>query len=340
MSEAIEAPTPEPTTGDYSHDKSYKNIFSYAELVQQLVEGFLPTDISQLIDFTTLENVSASYITPAMKRRDDDVVWKVSMGEQELYLYLLLEFQSDVDYAMPVRMMQYVAALYDALIKADTVNPLHGLPPVLPIVLYNGDSRWKVKTNINHLITCPDSLKPYQPSLYYYLLDEGTFSKETLNDINNVVASVFSIENVKDDIEATEAIKQLSQRINQLPNKQRIDRALKYWVYRYLKHKRPEIIIDDIELIEDTAMLATNVEKWFESAELRGEQRGRQEGRTGGMIEMFLDTLALRFPNFDLQLYKDKIFSAAEEQIKRYNARLFTAQTPEEVFADDDNEKK
>ncbi len=78
-------------------------------------------------------------------------------------------------------------------------------------------------------------------------------------------------------------------------------------------------------------MLATNVDKWFESAE--------QRGRTGGMIEMFLDTLALRFPNFDLQAYKDKVFSAAEEQIKRYNAKLFTAKTPEEVFADDIDEK-
>ena len=67
---------------------------------------------------------------------------------------------------------------------------------------------------------------------------------------------------------------------------------------------------------------------------------GFESGRTGGMIEMFLDTLALRFPNFDLQAYKEKVFSAAEEQIKRYNAKLFIAQTPEEVFADDDNQKR
>jgi hypothetical protein len=61
-----------------------------------------------------------------------------------------------------------------------------------------------------------------------------------------------------------------------------------------------------------------------------------QQGKFSGMIEMFLDTLALRFPNFDLQAYKEKVFSSAEEQIKRYNAKLFTAKTPEEVFADDE----
>jgi IS30 family transposase len=83
-------------------------------------------------------------------------------------------------------------------------------------------------------------------------------------------------------------------------------------------------------------MLATNVEKWFESAEQRGEQRGRQEGRSGGMIEMFLNMLAMRFPNFDFQAYKDKISNAAEDQLNRYSAKLFTAKTPEEVFADDE----
>jgi hypothetical protein len=89
---------------------------------------------------------------------------------------------------------------------------------------------------------------------------------------------------------------------------------------------------------EQTMRYVTSIEQL---AMAEGVQQGVQQGRTGGMIEMFLDTLALRFPNFDLQAYKDKVFSAAEEQIKRYNAKLFTAQTPEEVFADDDlNEKK
>jgi hypothetical protein len=56
---------------------------------------------------------------------------------------------------------------------------------------------------------------------------------------------------------------------------------------------------------------------------------------------MFIDTLCMRFPSLDLQVYGSKIYSAADEQIKRYNAKLFTAKTPEEVFADDDlNEKK
>ena len=326
--------TPE-NNDNYSHDKSYKQIFSHAELVQQLVEGFAPPELVELIDFSTLTIVSGNYITPNLDERHDDVVWKVSIGDTYLYLYLLLEFQSTPDLKMPVRILQYVAALYDALIKSKAIDPKQ-LPPIFPIVIYNGDTRWKIATNINTIIHCPPILKPYQPNLSYYLLDEGAYPTEALNDINNIVSSIFNIENAKNDQQARVAIQRLAATVNALPNKTRIDRVISHWVIRYLKHFRAEIIIDHIELMEDTSMLATNVEKWFESAEQRGEQRGRQEGEGTGMVKMFLNMLAMRFPNFDVQAYKEKISSAAEDQLNRYSAKLFTAKTPEEVFADDE----
>jgi len=99
------------------HDTGYKALFSLPELVQQLIEGFVTPDIAQLLDFSTLELVAGSFVTPAMQSREEDVVWRVKMADTTLYLYLLLEFQSTPDAAMPVRMVQYVAALYDSLIK-------------------------------------------------------------------------------------------------------------------------------------------------------------------------------------------------------------------------------
>ena len=119
------------------HDTGYKALFSLPELVQQLIEGFVTPDIAQLLDFSTLELVAGSFVTPAMQSREEDVVWRVKMADTTLYLYLLLEFQSTPDAAMPVRMVQYVAALYDSLIKEKRVDPRR-LPPVLPVVLYTG----------------------------------------------------------------------------------------------------------------------------------------------------------------------------------------------------------
>jgi hypothetical protein len=40
-------------------------------------------------------------------------------------------------------MMQYVAALYDHLVRGKVIDLADGLSPVLPIVIYNGDARWR-----------------------------------------------------------------------------------------------------------------------------------------------------------------------------------------------------
>jgi hypothetical protein len=86
-------------------------------------------------------------------------------------------------------------------------------------------------------------------------------------------------------------------------------------------------------------MLATNVDKWFESAEMRGMERGIQQGEGSGMIKMFFNMLNMRFPNFDLQGYKDKIMTYSDQKLTEYALRIATAKTPEEVFADDIDEK-
>jgi len=270
-------------TDTHYHDTGYKLLFSHAELVQQLLEGFAPKDLVQLLDFSTLKLVSGSYVTPAMKQREDDLVWSVSMGDATLYLYILLEFQSTVDAAMPVRMMQYVAALYESLIKEKSINPNDGLPPVFPIVLYNGDQRWQVSTNISELINCPAVLKPYQPAMAYYLLDEGAYSEHQLNSVHNAVAAVFSLENATTYEAATQAIERMSQAIKQLPDKHRIDKAITYWIKRHLQRNLPAVIIPQTEqLLEDTSMLATNMQKWYQTAEAQGVSKGKQEGRQEG----------------------------------------------------------
>ncbi len=60
--------------------------------------------------------------------------------------YLLIEFQSSVDKYMALRMMVYQGLLYQDLIRQGAVLSEGRLPPVLPIVLYNGSQRWTAAT--------------------------------------------------------------------------------------------------------------------------------------------------------------------------------------------------
>jgi predicted transposase/invertase (TIGR01784 family) len=88
------------------HDASYKHLFSSPKVVQHLIEGFLPA-AKRLgrLDFSTLEKVSASYVSDDLRERADDVIWRIKTDKDWLYFYFLIEFQSSVDPWMAVRLM-------------------------------------------------------------------------------------------------------------------------------------------------------------------------------------------------------------------------------------------
>ncbi|WAR45400.1 Rpn family recombination-promoting nuclease/putative transposase [Methylomonas rapida] len=136
------------------YDASYKLLFSAPELVRDLILGFIPDDWLHGLDYSTLEKLPGSYVTDDFRHRADDVVWRVKADESWVYLYILIEFQSNVDPFMAVRMMIYAGLLYQDLIRRGEILPDKRLPPVLPIVLYNGDSKWTAATDIRAIALC------------------------------------------------------------------------------------------------------------------------------------------------------------------------------------------
>ena len=103
------------------HDSSYKFLFANPEFVRDLVMGFIPDDWLRSLDYSTLEKIPSSYVSDDFKQREDDVVWRVKVGEDWVYLYLLIEFQSSVDKYMALRMMVYIGLLYQDLVKRGEV---------------------------------------------------------------------------------------------------------------------------------------------------------------------------------------------------------------------------
>ena len=155
------------------HDEYYKAIFTYPEIIQQLLESFVKQDWIRELDFSTLEKSNGHYVTEDARKRSDDVVWKVRWKDLDLYIYLLLEFQSEPDYFMAVRMMTYIGLLYQDLVASLGLKPSDKLPPVLPIVLHRGLKAWKYPMAIEDLIAKPsETLAHYSPQLSFCLIDE------------------------------------------------------------------------------------------------------------------------------------------------------------------------
>lgn len=319
-----------------NHDHGYKLLFSHAEMVADLLRGFVREDWVEALDFSTLEKMGGSYIADDLRDREDDVIWRVRWGQEWLYIYLLIEFQSKVERFMAVRILSYLGLLYQDLIRMKQWTADRRLPPVLPIVLYNGNKRWDAPEEIGELIVpVPGGLERYRPNLRYFLLDEGRFADSELASLQNLVAALFRMENSRTRQDVDSAIGALADWL-QAPEQESLRRAFVVWLKRvHLKGR-----VSDKELInlnnlqEVKSMLAERWVEWEEQWKREGIQEGRQEGRQEGKQEgestLLLRQMTLRFGLLEETL-RERIRTADAETLLQWGERILTAATAEEV---------
>ncbi|MDI6792416.1 MAG: Rpn family recombination-promoting nuclease/putative transposase, partial [bacterium] len=270
-----------------NHDHSYKQLFSHPEMVRDLIQGFVREEWVKELDFSSLEKVSGSYVTDDLRDREDDIIWRLRWGDGWLYVYLLLEFQSTIDRYMAIRVLVYVALLYQDLIKSKQTLSDGRLPPVFPIVLYNGKKRWDAVQEVADLIvSVPGGLEAYQPRFHYLLLDEGKYTETDLPAKQNLAAALFSLENSRKPVDIQRVVSSLVEWL-QAPEQTSLRRAFTVWLHRVLlpaRFKGVEIP-SVIELQEVKNMLAERVKEWTMEWKEEGLQAGRQEGLQEGLQE-------------------------------------------------------
>jgi predicted transposase/invertase (TIGR01784 family) len=290
------------------HDHSYKHLFSHPELIQDLLRGFVPGSWVEALDLDTLEKVNGSYVSADLREREDDIIWRVRCRHKWIYVYLLIEFQSTVDRYMAVRLLTYIGLLYQDITKAKQQGE-GKLPPILPLVLYNGDKVWDAALTLEELIEeLPGELSRYRPQFHYLLLDEGHYPKQNL-PLNNLVASIFRLEMSREPKDVHRLVAELVDWLK-APEQASLRRAFAVWINRVLLPTRlPGQQVPRVnDLIEVENMLAERVKEWTREWKEAGIQEGMQKGiRKGirkGLLEAIEMGLSIKFGAEGTRLYQ------------------------------------
>lgn len=315
----------------HEHDSGYKFLFSSPEMVRDLILGFVPDAWLHSLDYSTLEKVPGSYVSEDFKNRADDVVWRVRVGGQWVYLYLLIEFQSSVDKYMAVRMLVYLGLLYQDLIRRGEVLSDGALPPVLPIVLYNGSARWTAACDVRELIPpVPGLVEQYKPHLQYLLIDENAYSDHELASLKNLVAAVFRIEHPDSPAAMGALLTSLNEWLADRPD---LRRMFAVWIRATLMRKaKYRIVLPQVEELQELRiMLADKLEQWALDHEARGMEKGRREGVHKGEALALCKLLARRFGAVPDSI-GSRIEAASLEQIETWFDRAVDAASLAEIF--------
>jgi len=324
-----------------NHDGAYKKIFSHPEMVESLIRDFVPEDWVRELDFSTLEAVNKSFVTDEIRSREDDIIWKVRWNDSWVYVYLIIEFQSTVDKWMAVRTMVYTGLLYQDLIASGQVEAGGLLPPVFPLVLYNGLGAWTARQEITELIApMPSSLARYRPSHRYFLVDEGRMPEETLSSMTGLSGILVRMERASGPEELQAAVKELISTINE-PRYLSLRRAFTVWIRRLLlgRLNLQEPIPEVCDLQEVDHMLAERMTQWTETWKQQGLEQGLEQGLKKGEVigqeKLLKKQMRKRFGTlFDVR-FQERLRNATPEQLERWADRILDAGTIEEVFEEE-----
>ena len=185
-----------------------------------------------------------------------------------------------------VRILVYTGLLYQDLIRRGSLGPGGKLPPVLPIVLYNGRPPWTAELDMARLVEpVGEGLARYQPSQRYILLDEGRYGDGDLPR-RNLVSAVVRLENSRSMADLERVVDALIEWLRG-PGHQELRRSFGEWIRQVLMRRWPGSV--DLppmpELEEVKTMLAERVDEWFDEAREKGLKAGLEEGREIGIEE-------------------------------------------------------
>ncbi|MGH8548816.1 MAG: Rpn family recombination-promoting nuclease/putative transposase [Methylococcales bacterium] len=273
--------------------------------------------------------------SPANRSREDDLIWRVRSRYNWIYIYLLMEFQSTIDHFMAVRLMTYTGLLYQDLIKSKQTLLGNRLPPVFPVVLYNGDRRWHAPVELRELIVkMPGGLERYLPSFAYLILDEGSYDLTELKPLKNLVAAIFRLEHHSDGQALLEVIANLIEWLK-APEQTRVRRSFSIWINRVLKVPASQDQVAPNDLVEIKTMLSQRIPQWIREGELRGEAWGEARGKVIGKLEGEVETLrkllVLKFGPLPVWV-EQKLISADKTSLDRWVERILTVDDLNDLF--------
>jgi len=95
-----------------------------------------------------LEKYNSSFVTKTLKNKEIDVIYKLKNKK----IFFMIEHQTKIDYAMPLRILEYENEIMRSAIEYEKMNRKnYKLPLIIPIVLYAGRKKWDAKTYIGEV---------------------------------------------------------------------------------------------------------------------------------------------------------------------------------------------
>ncbi len=322
------------------HDAMFRAVVQEPVHAASVLAAALPEQVTGRLDLGELRLEPGSFVDEDMRERHTDLLFSTRLNGNLALVYVLVEHQSSPDQWMAFRMLDYVTRIWTRHLDQRS-NSGRGrspamLPPVVPVVIYQGTRRWNAPTSLDGLYepVLEEALGDLLPRLQYVLHDL------TGVDVQQLLAAPL-----------TPAARVAFAMLCYAPRQERLDRVLADFTpdvlelirtradrmfatimgYAYQVSDTPPALVrrffEDLGPHAQEAYMSTTLERGI----AEGVAKGRAEGRAEGVAETLTRLLVKRFGPLTPE-QTTKIESATPDQLDAWVDRVFDATSIEGVL--------
>lgn len=174
------------------HDNFIRAILADKEIAIAYFSNFLPVFVSTQLDFSTLTQMSDTYLSKNLQKTMSDIVYscKTKNEENDIKICLLIEHKSYYDKYTPIQIGGYI---FSGLAKQ--VANKEKLSMIIPVLLYHGKDKWEYKTVSDLFENLDQKWKNFVPDFDYVYNNLGEISDEQIEILENkfLIASLLSL---------------------------------------------------------------------------------------------------------------------------------------------------
>jgi predicted transposase/invertase (TIGR01784 family) len=299
------------------HDSVVQKFLQEIKTVKSFFREYLPKDIVSLLNLDSLEFMKEKFVDEVLAKFYSDFLYKVNLsGGLEGFIYLLLEHKSSPYRFSGLQALKYMVRIWDEYLLNN--KDAKYLPPVIPVVLYHGGSKWRIDTRFTGLFKVPQALKEFIPDFRYRLLDISHIPDKEINGEAVLKILLLSLKYIfKQGLK--DKLPEILKLFQEVENKNSVfDYVIV--LLTYFGSSAVHLTEEDIEksvsefFEQGGKIMATIAEKWI--------KKGKEEGKEEGKWEMIMNLLREGLP-IDI-IAKTSGFSP--DQIKQYKEKLQTRQ--------------
>jgi predicted transposase/invertase (TIGR01784 family) len=268
------------------HDHYFRATFARRDVAVEFLRHYVPTEIAEQLDLSAVETVKDTFVDEELRDHFTDLLYHVRLrGGSTAYVYLLFEHKSYREPWTAFQLLRYMVRIWEHWLEQER---LATLPPIVPLVVYHGQQRWRVDQRFGALVATPEAFAGYVPDFRYELCDLSAYSDAELVGAVDIRVAFWLMKHIFDEdwhtvlFRVMPLLEELSRAENGLTY---VESALRYMVAAARTLKR-EDLAEAVELAfpkTGGALMQTIAQTWVEEGRKEGLEEGRQQGLKQGL---------------------------------------------------------